>query len=96
VKSLVNATAYTVRKSSRKWAKLSVAGEDDCSQAGRWAANSPHQNVYSQAGMFEGDLESQYTGYLPMTKVMTFKNVTYMELNDASALQNHINYRGYD
>jgi hypothetical protein len=81
-KSLLNATSYSVRKSARKWAKLSGAGEDDCAPAGRWSPNSNRQLAYSQAGVFESELDSAYTGYDALTKVMTFKHVTTMELND--------------
>jgi hypothetical protein len=94
-KSLLNATSYSVRKSARKWAKLSGAGEDDCAPAGRWSPNSNRQLAYSQAGIFESELDSAYTGYDALTKVMTFKHVTTMELNDNAALENHILFRGY-
>ena len=30
---------------------------------------SCHQDTYTQAGIIEGDMESQYTGNLPLTKV---------------------------
>jgi hypothetical protein len=48
----------------------------------------------SRAG-FDGDMESEYNSYKPMTKVMTFKRTQTMELNPASALGNHISFRGY-
>jgi hypothetical protein len=94
-KSLLSATTYSVRKASRKWAKLSGAGEDDCAPAGRWSKNSNNQLAYSQAGLFESELNSAYTEYDALTKVMTFKHVTTMELNDNAALENHVLFRGY-
>lgn len=94
-KSLSNATAYSNRKSSRKWAAASGATSNDCANTGRWSAGSKNQDTYLQGAIFDGDLESEYTGYLPMVKVMTFKRTQSMELNPVSALQNHINFRGY-
>eukprot|EP00596_Hydrurales_sp_CCMP1899_P008399 CAMPEP_0119051068 /NCGR_PEP_ID=MMETSP1177-20130426/72805_1 /TAXON_ID=2985 /ORGANISM="Ochromonas sp, Strain CCMP1899" /LENGTH=632 /DNA_ID=CAMNT_0007030149 /DNA_START=139 /DNA_END=2038 /DNA_ORIENTATION=+ len=94
-KSLLRATSYSMRKSSRKWAKQSGAGEDDCAPAGRWSKDSKNQLAYSQAGVFDSELDSAYTGYDALTKVMTFKHVTTMELNDNAALENHVLFRGY-
>jgi hypothetical protein len=94
-KSLNDSTAYSIRKSARKWAAASGASDNDCANTGRWAAGSKNQDTYLQGAGFDGDMESEYNSYKPMTKVMTFKRTQTMELNPASALGNHISFRGY-
>jgi hypothetical protein len=41
---------------------------------GRWAAGSENQDTYLQGAGFDGDMESEYNSYKPMTKVMTYNS----------------------